>query len=612
MIHLPTHWALAHLLIILITSVACVHCTVAQSRPSDTESEADRSRSYGSLSCIVAGPSGAGVADASVEVLQAIDSNQVGQPRYTRVLVGRTNTEGCWRCGGLLATSTYYLRAYHGSFGARIVADVRVAGGADHTVTIELRGRTSIVGTVSLPGTANGVSGAEIFLVDRTVTPADREPLPHSSAVTDNMGRFTISHIPAGIFGLYCKATGRPRTKELPVRVSDGIGSLTVNHILEPGAPVYLCIADDTGSIVDGAAVTAMVTEPCSGYYRGSVVDSAISDSVGNAVISVPRNCSISVRALKKECVSDPIPVDVARTPAPLTLRLRKAVRVPFRLIDAHTGIMLPCAEAWIARTSDFAGSFLSRQELVKSPSGEWTVEVDAERRDVHLFGRAAGYAVGFATIDPSKHQKGTIFTLPLERGSRIRGRVVDRSGSAVRRARVEAILGYEVVAGSNLLDEMVGRVACRERVESGRSGEFAIHGLNGGWYRLAVSSAGHAQLRTERFWLECGKSILREPDVVGSEGRLIVRARTKQGHFAGDSGIGLQLPNTLLPTERLFRVPSDGQLVIPELAGGSYCIYSVARPGDYLCPLGPPGLGEYWTVNLSEGEVRVLDLRVE
>ncbi|HEX6903329.1 MAG TPA: carboxypeptidase regulatory-like domain-containing protein [Thermoanaerobaculia bacterium] len=416
------------------------------------------------------------------------------------------------------------------------------------------------------------IAGAEVFLVDRSLSRMSREATPRGrkpDAVTGRDGTFALADLRRGVpHHLLVKADGYLEAEVQGAR-PPGRGPILIR--LDPAAFLRGRVVDEAGQAVSGAVIDlewqeVLPEDPDERTVGTPLLRSARSNSDGRfEITALPEGeVKLDVRApglIPLEAFEVAIPRP--DTAPELTLTLRRGARLEGR-VTTTDGKPVPGA-----RVSVDTGSALSDAE------GAYTVDGLAPgQQEVRVF-----HPHYKRIARPLLIQEGANrFDFELEAGVEVAGQVMDQEGKAVVAAEVELI--------------HLSRSDRRSyRAYTGEDGRFLLHPVAAGRYRLKASAPGLAAAARD------------QPVVVASQPVDDLEIVLRKGATLGGRVLGLSAEElaTVAVTvhgeagERPVSIDSEGLYEVRDLSVGDWLLraslWQGERQVEVRVPVGPSDL---------------------
>lgn len=435
-----------------------------------------------------------------------------------------------------------------------------------------------------------------------------------SETKSDEGGRFVLERLAEGRFEVKASAEGRGEGSATDIEA----GARGIEIRFSPGAMVAGIVrADDDSAPIAGAKINSSAGERAETDAEGKF---ALGLSPSSNPMVQQGQVFIMARHTEFEANGEMRPIPKPGDP-PLEIRLRRAVRIAGRVLDAEghpvesarvrisvPGLpealfnFMPDSEG-LQQVSGADGSFALR---VPGPqSGPWKQGLDLTATHPALGVGRAG-PIPF----PGEGQGWPEVVIQLSQGSTIEGTVTDPAGSPVRGARIRASISIppnadrEVQMISSMLPDSSGKTAY-----SGADGRYRIEGLWEGRYDIQAHARGFAPKKIEG--IEVGRGTIPLDIALDAGARIEGRVVDGAGApLAGIEVIAYLEPERPAEADRgeammlqrmrqmglggtgTCRSGADGRFAIAELAGGTFTIMARAkgygsvektpvRPGD-------------------------------
>lgn len=295
------------------------------------------------------------------------------------------------------------------------------------------------------------------------------------SARTNENGEFELSGLDAGPFTVMVTADGYSTAKKLNVVP----GSESVDLQLGAQGQVSGYVFDSQQRPLEGAAVA--IGRLASSSAEPEEGDDTTTDANGFYIINAAPagGCAMLIKVVANGFASQQVVLDALREKEhrAQNFALEPAAKLQIRVVNEE-GQIIPesLVEAYEGSSRAFVATGIASQD------GMLQLEGTSRERIYRVLGCAKGYALGMLVDASPRH----LNTLILPKAFSISGRVLDRAGKPVGKAKIVARLEGDRDEDARVAGEC----------NSNTNGEYTLPDLTRGNYSLTVQASGLAPHR--------------------------------------------------------------------------------------------------------------------
>lgn len=510
------------------------------------------------LAGVITGPEGQPLAGALVTLFE--DRSDIAASILQGDFLAQTESgaDGAYRFEPPVQRNLM-VRVDHLDWAMQSVGSVFLKHGQQRRIDFQLRPGLPLQGEVMDAG-GNPLVGARVRVVDQSVRAMDPTTAVERELVTDAAGRFSFTTLTPGYKSVTASMEGYASAGRNGVIINQKRAPETIVLKLEEGHAIRGRVIDGNAQPIEGVLISAEPIRRGIENIANAVYQPVKTDDAGEFVYPGLRDGTYRLNANKfgygagrstnARTGDEPVEIQLARNPV-----------VRGRVVDAETGEPVTRFRVLLGREDTLVFASSQQTQYFESPTGEFEFENVSVKAPFYLFADAEGFAwsrsdlIPLPGIDASAAAEAramevgrrgeggreaeaprTPQRLPpvadvegveirLERGARVRGRILDGDGKGIAGASVSLVprpssQSEEAQIFLTMIMRSMRTASLDARTD--QNGEYLVENVQPGRFVVKASHRSFAAAETDVATQVSGKGEMRMPDLTLTKGGTI------------------------------------------------------------------------------------------